>query len=87
MTLHDIAFLVVRESLQDEAALERWLASIPRRRTTMRDVRTAQGGTDGVNVAVTSTFQSGQMEHALFLAAKREGRWCILGRSIITEVR
>ena len=53
----------------------------------MRDVRTAQVGTDGVNVAVTSAFQSGQMEHALFLAAKREGRWCILGRSIITEVR
>ncbi len=71
------------QQFQDEAALERWLAAIPRRRTTKRDVRASQTGTDGVNVAVTATFESGQAEHALFLVAKREGRWGIAGRSVI----
>ena len=48
-----------------------------------REVRAAQTGTNGVNVALTEALESGRAVHALFLVAKREGHWRIAGRSII----
>ena len=73
------------QQFEGKAALERWLAALPRRRTSTRDVHAAQAGSDGVNVAVTAAFESGQTEHALFLVGKREGCWRIAGRSIIAS--
>ena len=69
--------------LKDEAALERMLAELARGRASRREVRAAQSGTDGVNVALTETLESGRKVQALFLVAKREGNWRIAGRSII----
>ena len=73
------------QQFEDEAALERWLAAMPQRRASTRDVRAAQTGTDGVNVAVTTAFESGQAEHALFLVGKIEGLWRIVAHSIIAS--
>jgi hypothetical protein len=68
--------------LPDEAAMEQALAAAPQARSISLEVRPVQIGTSGVNVAATLKNESGTA-HGLFLVANRDGRWGIVGRSVI----
>ena len=68
----------------DEAAFEQALGAAPRERSVSLDVRPIQIGTLGVNVAATLESESGTA-HGLFLVANRDGRWGIIGRSVIAD--